>query len=181
MTWRTRIRGWMPWAIAVIGGFLAAYLFVAFVVFPSGVIPRDVRVPSVTGLSFDDATRRLAERGLRGVRGEERSHAASPPGTVLEQVPSAGSRDVEGAAVSLTVSAGPRNARVPSLVGLARERAESQLEAAGFDVGQVTERDSDRPRGEVLEVQPAPGTQVQMPGTVALVVSAGPPPPPPFP
>src|SRR5207244_6942027 len=86
---RSRARRSLPYAIAIIGGFLLAYLIVAFLVFPSGVIPRDIRVPNVTGLPFDEAVRRLAERGLRGVKGEERFHAASPKGTVLEQNPAA--------------------------------------------------------------------------------------------
>ena len=109
MTVRTRLRRSLPYAIAIIGGFLAAYLIVAFLVFPSGVIPRDIRVPNVTGLPFDEAVRRLAERGLRGVKGEERFHAASPKGTVLGQNPSSGSRDVEGAQVSLAVSIGQQS------------------------------------------------------------------------
>jgi hypothetical protein len=47
---RTRVRGSLPYAIAIIGGFLIAYLIVAFVIFPSGVIPGDAKVPNVTGL-----------------------------------------------------------------------------------------------------------------------------------
>src|SRR3954463_2802660 len=120
MSVRRRVRRTLPWAIAIIGGFLAAYLIVAFFVFPSGVIPRDIRVPNVTGLAFDDAVRRLAERGLRGVKGEERFHGASPKGTVLEQAPTAGSTDVEGANITLTVSAGQQTAKIPALNGLAR-------------------------------------------------------------
>ena len=111
MSFRVKLRRSLPYAIAIIGGFLLAYLIVAFLVFPSGVIPRDIKVPNVTGLSFDDASRRLAERGLRGVKGEERFHAASPKGTVLEQSPAAGARDVEGASITLHVSAGQQSAR----------------------------------------------------------------------
>ena len=68
MSVRSRLRRTLPYAISIIGGFLLAYIIVAFFVFPSGVIPRDIRVPNVTGLPFDDASRRLAERGLRGGR-----------------------------------------------------------------------------------------------------------------
>ena len=48
MTVRTRLRRSLPYAIVIIGGFLAAYLIVAFLIFPSGVIPRDIRVPNVS-------------------------------------------------------------------------------------------------------------------------------------
>jgi serine/threonine-protein kinase len=174
MSFRVRLRRSLPYAIAIIGGFLLAYLVVAFFVFPSGVIPRDIRVPNVTGLSFDDAGRRLAERGLRGVKGEERFHGASPKGTVLEQTPSAGATDVEGASVTLVVSAGQQTAKVPSVNGLSRADAERALEGAGFDVGDVTERPSNLPAGQVIESNPRSGSEATIPSPVALVVSAGP-------
>ena len=60
MTLRTKFRGSLPYAVAVIGGFLVAYLIVAFIVFPSGVVPGNAKVPNVIGLTFDDATKRLA-------------------------------------------------------------------------------------------------------------------------
>jgi serine/threonine-protein kinase len=170
---RSRIRRSLPFAIAIVGGFLIAYLIVAFLIFPSGVIPRDIRVPNVTGLAFDDAVRRLAERGLRGVRGEERFHAASPKGTVLEQNPTAGSRDVEGATVSLAVSIGQQFGKVPALAGLTRDDAQRRLESAGFDVGDVTERPSQMPAGQVVDSRPRGGADSPVPGTVALIVSSG--------
>lgn len=174
MTLRTRIRGSLPFAIVIIGGFLAAYLIVAFVIFPSGVIPRDIRVPNVTGLAFDDAVRRLAERGLQGVRGEERFHAASPKGTVLDQNPAAGSRDVEGARIALAISIGQQSGKVPALTGLTRQDAERALENSGFDVGDVTERPSQSPAGQVIDSRPRAGSDATIPGAVSLVVSAGP-------
>ena len=106
MSLRTKFRGSLPYAVAVIGGFLIAYLIVAFVIFPSGVIPGNAKVPNVTGLQYDDAAKRLAEVGFKAERGEARFHAASPKGTVLEQDPRAGTRDAEGTAVTLVVSAG---------------------------------------------------------------------------
>lgn len=174
MSFRVRLRRSLPYAIAIIGGFLLAYLVVAFFVFPSGVIPRDIRVPNVTGLSFDDAGRRLAERGLRGVKGEERFHGASPKGTVLEQTPSAGSTDVEGASVTLVVSAGQQTAKVPAVNGLSRPDAERALEQAGFDVGDVTERPSNMPAGQVIEANPRSGSEATIPSPISLIVSAGP-------
>jgi beta-lactam-binding protein with PASTA domain len=174
MSLRVRLRRSLPYAVAIIGGFLIAYLIVAFLIFPSGVIPRDIQVPNVTGLAFDDAVRRLAERGLRGVRGEERFHGASPKSTVLEQSPSAGARDVEGASITLTVSAGQQSTRVPSMNGMMRADAERALEQAGFDVGDVSERPSNTPAGQVIESNPRAGAETTIPSSVSLVVSAGP-------
>ena len=106
MTLRTKFRGSLPYAVAVIGGFLVAYLIVAFFIFPSGVIPGNAKVPNVTGLMYSDAAKRLAEVGFKAERGEARFHPASPKETVLDQDPRAGTRDAEGTTVTLVVSAG---------------------------------------------------------------------------
>jgi eukaryotic-like serine/threonine-protein kinase len=171
---RSGIRRTFPYAIAIIGGFLAAYLIVAFLVFPSGVIPRDIKVPNVAGLPFDDAVRRLAERGLRGIKGEERFHAASPKGTVLEQSPAAGAHDVEGASVTLTVSIGQQFGKVPTLVGLTRDEAQARLETEGFELGDVVERPSQTAAGQVIDSRPRGGADAPVPSAVSLVISAGP-------
>ena len=173
MSLRTRFRGLLPYAVAVVGGFLLAYLIVAFIIFPSGVIPGNAKVPNVTGLLFDDATKRLAEVGFKAERGEARFHAASPRETVLEQDPRAGTRDVEGTAVTLIVSAGQQLVAVPAIVGVSQTDAQTMLEAAGFELGQVTEKPNGAPRGQVLESRPAPGSRAGIPSTVAIVVSSG--------
>ena len=70
MSLRSRFRGSLPYAVAVIGGFLLAYLIVAFLIFPSGVIPGNAKVPNVTGLPYNDAAKRLAEVGFKAERGD---------------------------------------------------------------------------------------------------------------
>jgi beta-lactam-binding protein with PASTA domain len=104
MSVRTSIRKSLPYAVTIIGGFLLAYLIVAFLVFPSGVIPGNAKVPNVGGLLFDDAAKRLAAVGFKASRGEEEYREATPPGTVLGQEPRPGEKEPEGTTVSLTVS-----------------------------------------------------------------------------
>jgi serine/threonine-protein kinase len=174
VSWRGGIRRNIPYLIAIVGGFLLAYLVAAFVLFPSGVIPQDVKVPNVVGLDFETAEKRLAQSGFKAERGESRFHASAPEGTVLEQVPPAESRDLVGGTVKLAVSGGQRTAVVPNVVGLARPDAERLIEQAGFDVGDVTEQPSDQPRGAILDTRPAPGANAVAPSAIALVLSAGP-------
>lgn len=174
MTWRGRLRRLLPYVVALVGGFLLAYLVVAFVVFPAGVIPQDVRVPSVIGLSYADAARQLEAKGLKAERGETRFHNAAPKGTVLEQQPAPESREVPGIRVSLVVSGGQKFGTIPGVIGMSRELALNALEVAGFDAGEVTERPSNEPRGAVIDSRPRPGTQAPMPSPVSLVISAGP-------
>ena len=174
MSFRGRLRRFQPYLIAAVGGFLLAYLIVAFFIFPAGVIPEDVRVPNVVGLTFAEATRQLEQVGLKAERGEERFHNAAPKGTILDQKPPADSREAPGIKVSLVVSSGQRYGTIPGVIGMSRELALNALETAGFEAGEVSERPSNEPRGAVIDSRPRPGTQAPMPTTVSLVISAGP-------
>lgn len=174
MSWRSATRRLVPYVVAMAGGFMIAYLVVAFVVFPSGVVPRDEEVPSVVGLLYDDAERELLRKGFRPERGETRFHATAPTLTVLEQNPPAGSKELVGARVTLAVSGGQQMGTVPTVIGMTREQAEVVLETAGFSGGEVLEQASQQPRGEVIETRPAAGSQAPMSTPVALVLSGGP-------
>ena len=173
MSVRTRLRSSLPYAVAIIGGFLVAYLIVAFVIFPSGVIPGDAKVPNVAGLMLDDAAKQLAAVGFMAQRTEERFHGGAPKGTVLEQDPRPGTRDAEGTTVRLVVSAGQEVAKVPSIVGMTQSDAEAALEGAGFEVGAVAQAHSSAPAGQVVESKPAPGSRVSLPSSVSISVSDG--------
>ncbi|MES2178446.1 MAG: PASTA domain-containing protein [Gemmatimonadota bacterium] len=159
--------------MTIVAGFALAYLVVAFFVFPAGVIPRDVKVPNVTGLNYDDAVQRLEQAGFKGEQGEQRYNSSAPKLTVLEQSPPPGSREGIGAPVTLVVSGGQRMATVPTVTGLTKMEAQLLLEKAGFDVGDVTDAPSNVTTGIVISTRPAAGSQVSMPTTVSIVLSGG--------
>jgi beta-lactam-binding protein with PASTA domain len=171
---RRRARRLLPYVIAATGGFLAAYLIVAFFVFPSEIVPSDAPVPNVTGELYDEAVTTLTKAGFRVAQGETRVHASAPKSTVLEQNPPAGSRELRGTRIVLDVSGGQRVAVVPALEGLTRQQAEVAAENAGFDIGEVSLKPSDRPRGEVIDSRPSGGMRATLPGPLSLVLSAGP-------
>jgi len=174
VSFRSKLRGSLMYAVAIVGGFLLAYLIVAFVVFPSGIVPGNAKVPNVTGLLYADASQRLAEVGFKAERGESRYHEASPKETVLEQSPVAGTHDVEGTTVTLVTSAGPQMVTVPAIVGLTQADAQTALEGAGFDLGAVTQKASNAPEGQVIASQPPPGAKASIPSAVSVTLSSGP-------
>jgi len=174
VSFRSKLRGSLMYAVAIVGGFLLAYLIVAFLVFPSGVVPGNAKVPNVTGLMFSDASQRLAEVGFKAERGESRYHEASPKETVLEQSPVAGTHDVEGTTVTLVTSAGPQMVTVPAIVGMTQPDAQAALEGAGFELGAVSQKASNAPAGQVIGSQPAPGAQASIPSAVSVTISTGP-------
>lgn len=177
MTWRTSFRKSLVYLVAIVAGFSVAYLLVAFVIFPVGVIPRDVKVPNVTGFGFDEAAQRLARAGFKAEQGEQRYNNSAPKMTVLEQSPPPGAREGIGGVITLVVSGGQRMVTVPTVTGLTRVAAQVLLEKEGFDVGDVLEAESSAPPGTVIGTRPAAGSAVSVPSTVSIVLSSGQPAP----
>ena len=78
--------------------------------------------------------------------------------------------------MTLVVSAGQKVVAVPAIVGVAQSDAQTMLEDAGFELGQVVEKASTAPKGQVIASQPAPGTKTGIPSAVAITISTGTPP-----
>lgn len=174
MRWRGRARSLLPYAVTAAAGFALAYLIVALIIFPKQLVSSDTSVPSVIGMTYDEASRRLDRDGFRTSTGEQRYHQSAPEGTVLEQTPPAGSREPRGTTIALDLSRGPRFGEVPAVVGMAQGEAERLIDEAGLERGIVREQSSDEPRGQVLSTTPEAGSRVALPASVSLVVSTGP-------
>jgi eukaryotic-like serine/threonine-protein kinase len=172
--WRGLPRRSFPYVLVAAIGFLGAYLLLFFFAFPAEVLPDDARVPNVVGMTFERASRALHNAGFAPVEGEQRFHRVTAAGVVLQQDPPADSRQRRGTEVRLAVSAGQRSAEVPQVTGLTEQAARVAIGNAGFELGPTTRVHSDQPRGMVVMSNPPPGEQVELPGTVALVVSEGP-------
>jgi beta-lactam-binding protein with PASTA domain len=173
MSWRSRVRTSMVYLVSILAGFAIAWMIVAFVVFPTGVVPRDVTVPNVNGLTYEEAAQRLAQSGFKTEQGEQRYDNSAPKLTVIEQSPEPGAHEGIGSTITLVVSAGQRIVTVPTVTGMTRIEAQVLLEKDGFDVGDVGEMNSDAPQGTVVATRPAAGAQVSVPSTVSLVLSRG--------
>jgi len=173
MSARTKLRRAMPYLIAAALGFTSAYVVIAVAVFPARGGPDDVTVPSLTGMTIDDATKRLEKTGFKLKQGAARPSEGAPAGSIIEQDPLGGTVARPGTTVSVVTSAGQREAVVPETRGMSRRDAERALEQAGFSVGSVTQQSSDSARGTVLASTPAAGDKVAA-GVVTLVISSGP-------
>ncbi|APT93952.1 serine/threonine protein kinase [Corynebacterium stationis] len=130
-------------------------------------------VPSVVGLSLEDASRALSDAGLSMSDSvEEEESSADNTGRVTQQNPPAGSQLSRGSRVTVTVGTGPRMIRVPSnLVGQDIEDVRSTLDAMGLDV-QVENVDSTETDGQVLSVSDE-GNEIPADSTVTVRVSNG--------
>ncbi|WP_334122595.1 Stk1 family PASTA domain-containing Ser/Thr kinase [Glutamicibacter sp.] len=92
-----------------------------------------VQVPSVIGLSQEEADAKLREAGLSLKLGTEIHSSQIEQGLVAAQDPADGTAEF-GSAVEVSLSSGPEYVQIPSVVGLSVQDATEQLEAAGFQV-----------------------------------------------
>jgi eukaryotic-like serine/threonine-protein kinase len=133
--------------------------------------PGSSKVPATAGLAQDDAEEKLEGAGF-DVDVETVSSDAVEEGLVIHSEPSGGETATNGSTVNLVVSAGPKLAKVPVLVGSQRRLAVQQIRGRGLTPS-VSEEESDSPAGEVINQSPSAGSGVEAGSSVTIVVSAG--------
>lgn len=138
-----------------------------------------VDVPSVVGMSLEEAARELSRVGLElGARTGEFS--TEEPGTVLRQDPGAGREARSGDQVDVVVSQGEETGVVPDVIGREEADAAAILANAGFRVNRIRETHPTVARGVVFDQDPPPvqenGSPTQAPGgsVVDIFISEGP-------
>jgi beta-lactam-binding protein with PASTA domain len=135
----------------------------------------DVEVPSITGVTVDQARELLRPRELLLTLQEQRPDPVVPAGNVAGQAPLAGSRAARGTAVQAFVSSGAGASTVPNLAGYRPDDAVEQLRTRRLVPGRRQEQASDTvAAGLVISTEPSTGQSVAANATVALVVSTGP-------
>ena len=133
---------------------------------------RGARVPKLTGLKVEDATRALAGADL--VAGPTTVVASDgvAPGLVVGTTPAEGSSVAAQSTVALLVAAGVPPRPTPKVAGLRLRAAREAIAQAGFKVGKIQYLvDGDRPSGIVLDQSP-PAEAPLVPGaTIDLTVN----------
>ena len=136
--------------------------------------PPQVEVPDVTGITRQQAQEALEAAGFR-TRVERRYSDSVAEDDVIGTEPPGGRRATEGSRVTLIVSRGVQPVAVPDVTGLDRQGAREALQAAGLRPVFSSRETDDEDPGEVLEQQPAPGSEVQEGAEVRVVVAEAPP------
>ncbi|HEX5407704.1 MAG TPA: Stk1 family PASTA domain-containing Ser/Thr kinase [Pseudonocardiaceae bacterium] len=139
-----------------------------------GQQPAAVKVPDLTNMTQAQAQQALAAVHLQLAPdpGTQPVTDSTKIGKVVSQNPAANGSAQPGSAVSITLGAEPQNVTVPDERGKQYDDAKSDLESKNFTVTKTT-ASSDKPAGQVLDMNPEAGTQVA-PGTkVTLTVSDG--------
>lgn len=128
-------------------------------------------VPSVIGFTIQEATKNIEGNGF--VVGEVTEQPSDiQPGTVTAQDPASGIEAPAGAIINLVVATA-QTPGIPDVEGMNKTDATNTLIGAGFEIGKVTEKNSSKAKGTVLDQSPDAGKKAK-PGTkVSLTVSTG--------
>lgn len=120
--------------------------------------PLRVGVPSILQLDKTTAQEQIEAAGLIYREVGEKFND-SPEGTVLNTSPVAGFEVKRGHVVQVIVSKGPEKKSIPSVLGYAKDAAQTTLIDAGFVIDKIEKVDDpDRPAGSVVSVEPEMGS-----------------------
>jgi eukaryotic-like serine/threonine-protein kinase len=162
-------RGWMPWlwgllvVLLVAGAAAAAYLLSK---------PKQEIVPSVTNEPYTVAASQLRQAGFQA--NPYRVPSSRVAGTVLGQTPAGNSKADKGSTVTLRVSKGRGNVRIPSVQGESKATAEKTLKGYGLKVSRTESVASSRwAAGKATGTSPGAGQPVPSGSKIVLLISSG--------
>jgi serine/threonine-protein kinase len=138
--------------------------------------PVTAAVPSVVGLSIQEATSRLNAAGFKA--NPQYVPSTATKDQVISQTPAPGSPEPKGSSVTIKVSIGPPLVTVPDVVGYTSQQAVQALEAAGFQVNQQYVSTDASQQNIVQSQNPAGGQSAAKGSPVTIVIgqhSQGPP------
>lgn len=132
-----------------------------------------VSVPSIVSQTIQQAEATLSQQGL-SLGTQTPTTSDQPKGNVLSQNPQSGSQLAKGQSVAVTVSAGRAQVQVPQLIGMESSNdAQIALNRVQLNLGNVAEKDSDQPKGAVLDQSENAGKTVDEGSSVDITVSNG--------
>jgi len=117
---------------------LVLSIFVTVVLNVSTHHGQEVSVPDFTARSLEEAAKMAKDAGVKVIVTDSIYMDRAAKGSVIGQLPKAGSRVKEGRKVSLTVnSSTPKKVRMPSLVGTSMRQARAELGSKGLLLGNL--------------------------------------------
>jgi serine/threonine-protein kinase len=130
-------------------------------------------VPDLTGRSIEQAIEALEPLGVIIEQDQENS-ATVPEGFVSRTDPAAGSRVFKNSVVTVFLSLGPKQLRVPEVSGLSADEAKKLLTDSGFVVGSSKNFFGEPPQGQVLGLSAPAGAILNQGSVLDIRISLGP-------
>ena len=143
------------------------------VVVSSALIGKEIIVPDVSGMSEDEAQKKLTDAGFKPTS-EFQYDDNVAEGNVISTTPAANSKAAKDTQVKMIVSKGAQKKTVPDVRGKSEADARSEIQAAGLTVGSTsTQHDDSVAKGNVISQSVTPGKKVSAGTAVNLVLSSG--------
>jgi serine/threonine-protein kinase len=143
--------------------------------------PVHTQLSDLSGMTPAQVQDYLKQFGLVG-RQLSGSSDAVPKGHVYKQNPPAGTTVARGDTVKYWVSAGKPQVAVPDVTGETQSQATADIQAAGLQIGSISQQSSSSvPAGSVISQSPPAGQLVDQGTPVSITVSSGTPTPSPSP
>jgi eukaryotic-like serine/threonine-protein kinase len=173
------VRKKKPVAVFIIAGIAAAFLIVTVSFGIAALMkslnsgPQDVELPNFVGKNInevlDDPTYSFT------FEQEQKSDPDAAEGTILDQLPKAGTTVKENAVVTLTVSTGSPTLTLEDYSGSSQEDVEAALQKLGLDYKILTIPSDTVDEGTVIRTEPSPKAEVTVgEDTIYVYVSSGP-------
>lgn len=173
----SKFKKMMPWIISLIAliilGAVGGYLISSKLLNDNS---GDIEVPSLKGMTYEEASDELDSLKLKIVKGDEVYSADIEKGKIVSQSPIAKSKVKEGTKVKVNISKGKKAGLVPDVVGKKFNESDiaSLLGQYGFSLGNVTYEESDKyDEGVIISQNPSAGSNQKSGSSVSLVVSKG--------
>ncbi len=147
---------------------LIALLAAGYFVFGGG---SEIKVPSLLGMTYEDAENLLHEKGLEIERGDEVFSDEYKEGEIVSQSPKPDMKVKRGKVIRVNISKGTGTEIVPSLIGMTQEQAKAALEEKGLTLGNVDSAESEAPEGTVISQDPGAGVEVNTSQAVNIVLA----------
>ena len=133
----------------------------------------EIDVPSVVGLDKDAAESTIKSAGFK-VRTEYEYSGDVPAGNVISQTPDGNSKAKKDDTITITVSRGPQQQKMISVLGLSEQAARDALAGINVTVSSVnSDYSDDVPEGCVISQSISEGTFVNPGTSVTLTISMG--------
>lgn len=157
--------------IALILAFPVSQLLIKAI--EAGKAPKEVEVPSVLGMTIDEAVDVLKEFNLDLAVDKKVYSAEYEEGLITSQDPSFGMTVKSGKTIKVNVSKGIEDKMIPNVVGKTLSDGVFMLESNGYIKGGVSQENSELPNGIIIRQSPEAGSKADNGTKVSLVVSLG--------
>ena len=164
---------------AALIGIIFLIVFIATIAITLGVLnskqPKDVTLPNLVGLTFDEAKAKVEESKITVKIQEEKYDPEVPEGKIISQEPEYQENYTvkEGSIINVIVSKGQELVKVTKLVGKTKDEARKELKDLGLEMELEEEYSDEVESGIIIEQDKQEGEEILVGSKVKVKASLG--------